>query len=350
MSEGMEAAGGPIRRALVTGGGGFLGSAIINALLARGVKVRSVARGDYPLLRGKGVETVQCDVSDGRVVLVDACRGCDVVFHVAAKAGVWGSYEEFHRANVGGTEQVLTACRAAGVRRLVYTSSPSVVFAGGDQEGIDESTPYPSSYHAHYPRTKAAAERLVLGANGPGLATVALRPHLIWGPGDPHMIPRIIERARAGKLRIVGSGTNRVDTVYVDNAALAHLDAAERLAPRTACAGQAYFIAQGEPRPLWDVVNDILRAANLPPVTRRVSARRAYWAGAVMELIWTVLGRKSEPPMTRFVARELSTSHWFDLTAAKRDLGYHPVTTYGEGILKLQGWLRTGAGRKLCQG
>jgi nucleoside-diphosphate-sugar epimerase len=331
-------------RALVTGGGGFLGGAIVRKLRARGDEVRSLSRGRYPELEQLGVETIQADLSDVDA-LARATAGCDVVFHVAAKAGVWGPEEEYYRVNVTGTDNVLTACRRTGIRRLVYTSSPSVVFNGRDMEGVDESVPYPEHYEAPYPKTKALAEQAVLRANGPDLATVALRPHLIWGPGDPHLIPRIVDRARRGRLRKIGSGENCVDTVYIDNAADAHLLAADRLGPGVPPAGKAYFIAQGEPRPLWEVINRILSAAGLPPVTRRVPAGVAHAAGAVLETVYRILRLSGEPPMTRFVARELATAHWFDLTAARRDLGYMPAVSFDEGMHRLEESFRTTASR-----
>src|SRR5262245_54910957 len=180
-------------RALVTGGGGFLGGAVVRRLVARGDAVRSLSRGAYPALATLGVEQCQADLADAGAVR-RAAQGCDVVFHVAAKAGLAGRFADYHAANVLGTQNVLAACRACGVRALVFTSSPSVVFDGTDMEGVDESAPYPLHYHAHYPATKAQAERLVLAANGPELATVALRPHLIWGPGDNHLVPRVLAR------------------------------------------------------------------------------------------------------------------------------------------------------------
>jgi nucleoside-diphosphate-sugar epimerase len=329
-------------RALVTGGGGFLGGAIVRKLVERGDQVRSLARGDYPALRDLGVETVRGDVADAGAV-ARAAEGCDVVFHVAAKAGVWGGYEDYHRANVEGTRNVIVACRARGVGRLVYTSSPSVVFDGRDMENADESAPYPARHEAAYPATKAEAERLALGVNGPGLAVTALRPHLIWGPGDNHLVPRIIARARAGRLRRVGRAVKLVDATYVDNAADAHLLAADRLAPGAPPAGRAYFIAQGEPMPVWDLVNRILAAAHLPPVGRSVPSWAAYLAGAAFEGAYHALGLASEPPMTRFVARELGTAHWFNLAAARRDLGYEPRVSTDEGLRRLEAWLQARA-------
>ena len=332
-------------KALVTGGGGFLGGAIVRRLRARGDHVRSFSRGDYPALARLGVETEIGNLADAAAV-ARAVAGVDVVFHVAARAGVWGRYTDYHRVNVTGTENVIAACRRHGVHRLVHTSSPSVVFCGRDQEGIDESVPYARRFLAHYPRTKALAEQRVLAANSADLATVALRPHLIWGPGDPHLVPRILERARAGRLRRLGREEKRVDTVYIDNAAEAHVRAADRLAPGSPVAGRAYFIAQGEPIPVWDLVNRILAAGSLPPVTRTVSPRTAYAAGAVLEFLYRVFRIEQEPPMTRFVARQLATAHWFDLTAARRDLGYEPTVCLEDGLARLADWLREEALRR----
>lgn len=325
-------------RALVTGGGGFLGGAIVRMLRERGDLVRSFSRGEYPQLTRLGVEQCRGDLTD-REALLRAAQGCDIVFHVAAKAGVWGSYDEFQRPNVIGTENVLSACTSLGISRLVFTSSPSVVFDGRDVEGGDESLPYPSAYHAHYPRTKALAEQLVLAANSPQLATVALRPHLIWGEGDNHLVPRILAKARAGKLRRIGSRPCLVDTVYVDNAARAHLLAADHLDPGSPPSGRAYFISNGEPIPLWEMVNRILAAADLPPVTRSIPPWLAYTAGTLCESTWGLLRLPHEPPMTRFVARELATAHWFDITAARRDLGYQPAVSLDEGFRHLREWL-----------
>lgn len=329
--------------ALVTGGGGFLGKAIVRRLLARGDEVRSFSRGDYPELRALGVKIHQGDLADAEAV-GRAAQGCDIVFHVAAKAGIWGPYQEYHRANVVGTENVLAACRHHGIARLVFTSTPSVVFSGKDMEGVDESAPYPEHYHAYYPETKARAERAVLGANDGRLATVALRPHLIWGPGDRHLVPRILARARTGTLRWIGSRPNRVDCVYIDNAAEAHVLAAERLSPGSAIAGKVYFISQGDPWPLWDLINRILEAGDLPPVVRTISPKLAYAAGWTLEMAYWLLGLKSEPRMTRFLAQELSTAHWFNIDAARRDLGYRPTVSIEEGMRRLQEYLRTERG------
>lgn len=324
-------------RALVTGGGGFLGSAIVRQLLDRGDEVVSFSRGSYPELAALGAKQCRGDLGDLQA-LAEAARGCDIVFHVAAKAGVWGSFQEYYQANVVGTGNVLAACRLNAISRLVYTGSPSVVFNGSDVEGGNESLPYPARFEAPYPHTKALAEQAVLAANSPELATVSLRPHLIWGPADNHLVPRIVAKARAGKLRRIGRRPCLVDTVYVDNAAEAHLNAADRLAPGSPPAGKAYFISNGEPLPVWEMVNRILAAAGLPPEERSVPASLAYAAGTVCETVWMALALSGEPPMTRFVARELATAHWFDISAARRDLGYQPRVSLDEGLRRLQQW------------
>ena len=325
-------------RALVTGGGGFLGKTIVRLLRARGIKVRSFSRSPHPALDALGVEHVCGSLSDAEAI-AGAVDGCDIVYHVAAKAGVWGPYEEFYEANVVGTRNVIEACRKSRVKKLVYTSSPSVVFDGNDMEGVNESVPYPNHFESYYPQTKAEAERLVLAANDDNLATVSLRPHLIWGPEDNHLVPRIVERGRKGALRRIGSKECLVDTIYVDNAAEAHLMAADKLQIGSPVTGKAYFLSQGEPLPLWDIVNRILAAAKLPPVIRTISPGLAYGIGWTLEKIYGSLGLKSEPRMTRFLAKELSTAHWFDISAARRDFGYEPSISIDEGMERLEKWL-----------
>ena len=325
-------------KVLVTGGGGFLGGVIVRMLRERGDGVRSFSRGEYPALAALGAEQVRGSLED-RNAVVAAAAGCDIVFHVAAKAGIWGSYHEFYQANVVGTGHVIAACQQNGINRLVYTGSPSVVFDGSDVEGGNESLPYPDFYEAYYPATKALAEQLVLAANSPELAVTSLRPHLIWGPGDNHLVPRIIAKGRAGKLRRIGTRPNLVDTVYVDNAARAHLQAADMLAPGSCVAGNCYFISNNEPLPLWEMVNRILAAAAIPPVTRSIPPKLAFAVGCICEAVWGTLRLQGEPPMTRFVAHELATAHWFDISAARRDFGYHPDISIDEGLLRLQQWL-----------
>ncbi|MBL0209319.1 MAG: NAD-dependent epimerase/dehydratase family protein [Holophagaceae bacterium] len=324
---------------LVTGGGGFLGGAVARLLLARGDSVRSLQRSDAPALRDLGAEIVRADLADAEAV-VSAAEGCDAILHIAAKAGVWGPFQAYYHANVIGTRNVLEACRKQGIQRLVYTSTPSVIHVGGDVEGVDESAPIASRFDTAYPATKAEAERMVLAANGPSLATVALRPHLIWGPGDPQLVARILSRARAGRLRLVGGGAKLIDSVYIDNAAHAHLLALDRLEPGSTCGGKAYFITQGEPMAQRDLINGILKAGNLPPCEKSISPKAAYAVGAALEIVWRILGREDEPMMTRFLARQLATAHWYSISAARRDLGYTPVVSVREGLARLEAYLR----------
>lgn len=324
-----------MKNALVTGGGGFLGSHIVHILLNKGIAVRTLQRSDHPELKKAGIESLTGDISDATTV-THAAEGCDVIFHVAAKTGVWGNYNNYYQCNVIGTKNVLDACKTHGIHKLIYTSSPSVVFSGDDEEGIDESTPYPDHFLTAYQKTKALAEQMVLDANSDSLATVALRPHLIWGPGDPHLVPRIIERARVGRLRLVGKQNNLVDSTYIDNAALAHVLAAKALVPDASCAGKAYFISNGEPLPMAELINKILAAASLSPVTKTTPTQLAYILGMMMEVAYKIFNLKGEPIMTRFVAKQLSCAHWYDLTAANRDFAYQAETSINEGMEKLK--------------
>ena len=323
---------------LVTGGGGFLGQALCRGLVERGHAVTSFNRGHYPALDTLGVTQVQGDLAD-RVVKdrIMACASHDAIFHNAAKAGAWGSYDSYYRANVVGTENVIAACRAHGIGKLVYTSTPSVTHRATHpvEGGTADTVPYGEGFKAPYAATKAIAERAVLAANDASLATVALRPRLIWGPGDNHILPRLVARARAGRLRLIGDGSNRVDCTYIDNAAQAHFDAFAQLAPGAACAGKAYFISNGEPRTLRELINAMLRAAGAPPVEKTLSFPVGYAIGAVCEVAWTVLPLRGEPPLTRFLAEQLSTTHWYDMAPATRDFGYVPRVTIAEGMRRL---------------
>ncbi len=324
---------------LVTGGGGFIGRSIVRALLDRGEGVRVLCRGDYPLLREWGVDLRRGDIRDHDVVAA-AVEGCDAVFHTAAHIDLWGPYEAFFSVNTLGTRHVIEACKKHRVPKLVYTSTPSVVHSGDTVSGVDESAPYPSHFEAHYPATKALAEQEVLSANTETLSTVAIRPHLVWGPGDSSALPRLVARAKAGRLRMVGR-PQRIDTTYIDNAVAAHLSAYDRLAPGSQTAGKAYFITQGEPLEGPTFINDMLDAAGLPPVTRTVPAPLARSAATVAEAIWNTFKLQSEPPVTRFLVSQLSTAHWYDISAARRDLGYDPAVSYAEGMVRLKAWARS---------
>ena len=324
--------------ALVTGGGGFLGRYIVEQLLARGDSVTVFARGAYPELESAGARVVRGDLRD-RDAVMQAAKGVDLVYHVAAKAGVWGPYEDFYAVNVTGTDHVIAACRAHGIRKLVYTSSPSVVFDGADQEGVDERAPYPETYESPYPQTKATGEQHVMAANSADLLTVSLRPHLVFGPRDNHLLPGLIARARKGMVPQVGEGSNRVDLTYVEDAARSHLLAADALSPGAAAAGSVYFISQDEPVDLWPWVREFLAALDLPPIRLRVSLPVARALGGAAAALYKGLKLKQEPPLTPFLASELAQSHYYDISRAKEELGYRPALTMAEATARTVAWL-----------
>jgi len=321
---------------LVTGGGGFLGQALCRGLCARGHEVVSFNRGRYAELDALGVQQLQGDLASADAVQA-AAKDCDAVFHNAAKAGAWGAYASYHAANVVGTRNVLDACRAHGITRLVYTSSPSVTHRATHpvEGGTADTVPYGEHLKAPYAATKRIAEEDVLAANDATLATVALRPRLIWGPGDNQLLPRLVERARAGRLRLVGDGSNRVDTTYIDNAAQAHFDAFDALQPGAPCAGRAYFISNGEPRTMRETVNALLAAAGAPRVEKALPFPLAYAVGCIAESLWHVLPLRGEPPLTRFLVEQLATTHWYDMGPARRDFGYVPRVSFDEGLRRL---------------
>ncbi|HVC95182.1 MAG TPA: NAD-dependent epimerase/dehydratase family protein [Pirellulales bacterium] len=330
---------------LVTGAGGFLGLYIVEQLVVRGDRVHGLGRRRYAELDRLGVETLRGDLRDAKAVEA-ACAGMDVVYHVAGVAGIWGPWDHYFANNTLGTRHVIAGCRHHGVPRLVYTSSPSVTFDGSGQCGVDETVPYPKHWLCHYPHTKALAEQEVLAANGKGgLATCALRPHLIWGPRDRHLVPRLIERARRGQLRRVGDGRNLIDMVYVENAATAHLQAADHLAAGSPVCGRAYFITQGEPVNCWQWIDQLLAQAGLPPVRKSVPTRVAWGIGAAMEAAHKLTGQTSEPRMTRFLAAQLGKSHYFKIDRARRDFGYDARVSTAEGMRRLAAEFGEGARR-----
>jgi len=322
-------------KALVTGGGGFLGFEIAKKLVKRGDSVRSFSRNEHPQLREINVEQITGDLADPQAV-GRAIAGCDVVIHTAAKAGMWGDYEEYYRPNVLGTQNIVAACLKHKVHHLVFTSSPSVVFNGNDMEGMNETAPYSSHFATHYPKTKAIAEQQVLAANSSQFSTVALRPHLIWGPGDHHLLPRFESRARAGKLCRITPLNKRIDTLYIENAADAHILAADGLFQKRPIAGKAYFISQGEPVEIWEMINQLLLAAGAPVVTRTVSKPVAMAFAWMTEMMHRISRNQNEPFITRFVVTGLSTSHWFNIDAARHDLGYVPKISTTEGLRLLR--------------
>jgi nucleoside-diphosphate-sugar epimerase len=329
--------------ALVTGAGGFLGRYLVERLVARGDCVRALCRKPDRSFESLGVETVLADVRN-REAVIEACRGMEIVFHTAGIAGLGGPWRNYHETNTLGTYHVVEGCRRHGVGRLVLTSSPSVTFDGSDQCGVDESAPYAKRWLAHYPRSKALAEQHVLASNGvDGLLTCSLRPHLIWGPRDRQLIPRLLRLTRAGQLRRVGDGTNRIDGIYVENAVDAHLLAADALRPGSPASGRAYFISQGEPVNCWEWINQILALAKLSPITRSISFPAAWRWGTLLELGYRLLRISGDPPMTRFLAAQLARNHYFDTRRAREDFGFHPRISLAEGMRRLGEELAAGA-------
>lgn len=319
---------------LVTGGGGFLGTAICRRLRHLGYDVVAFQRGGAQHLLSGGVHVHSGDICDQQA-LRDAAQGCEAIIHTAGKAGIWGPAEEYERININGTQTVIGICRECAIPRLIYTSSPSVVHGGDDIEGGDESLPLQTRFLSPYPATKARAEQMVLAANSAGLKTAALRPHLIWGPGDPHILPRLAAKVRRGVLALPGVN-KRVDTVFVDNAAQAHIDALHELSAAAKCAGKVYFISNDEPLPQGEIIGRLLAASGIAAEIRPVPIFAARWAAAVCETAWRVFGLASEPPLTRFSVDQLCTAHWYDISAAKRDLAYRPAVSIAEGLSKLQ--------------
>ncbi|MEM1411468.1 MAG: NAD-dependent epimerase/dehydratase family protein [Pseudomonadota bacterium] len=324
----------PARTVLVTGGGGFVGQAVCRQLAARGDRPIAFQRGAGEALDGTGIAVRQGDIREAADVTA-AMAGCDAVIHTAGKAGPWGDPELYHAINVTGTKHVIAACRTHGIGELVFTSSPSVAHGGGDIEGADESLPYPTEYAAAYPETKAAAEQLVMAASDDRLATVSLRPHLVWGPGDNHLLPRLVQKAQGGTLKLPGAD-KLIDTVYVDNAARAHLQALDALGTNPPCHGKTYFISNDEPVPQADIIRDLLSAVGVNVRIRPISPKAAMVAGSLAEWWWKRQGLKSEPPVTRWAAEQLSTAHWYDISAAKRDLGYRPEISIRDGLERLR--------------
>ncbi len=324
-------------KVFVTGGRGFLGSAIVQQLVGEGYEVVTFSRGQYKAVEKHGIIHHKGNLSDF-ANLKTAMRGCEAVFHVAAMTGIWGSHASFYETNVTGTKNIIKACVELGIHHLVYTSSASVIYQGSS-EGKNEALPYPKKFDALYPLTKAIAEQAILAANGPDLITCALRPHLIWGPNDTHLLPRLLVRRRKDQLRLIGNKEYRVDTIYVDNAACAHLQALKMMNRNPdSVAGKAYFISQDEPITIGAFINRLLDTAGLPPVNKTMNADIALFAGWLFQNVYNLFNIHSEPVLTVFLAKQLSSSHWYDISAAKRDFGFAPSISIDEGMKRLKMW------------
>ena len=309
-------------RTLVTGASGMLGAGVACALAARGDDVTVLQR----RASGLGVREVLGDVADAAVVR-RAVAGCEAVVHLAAKVDVVGPWAEYERANVEGTRVVVAACEAAGVARLVHVSSPSVAHGGAALMGVGAGPADPGAARGAYARSKAVAERIALGA---ALSVVAIRPHLVWGPGDTQLVGRIVERARAGRLVMIGTGAALIDTTYVDNAVDALVAAVD-----AEVSGEALVVSNGEPRPVGEILRRLCAAAGVPGPRRHVPVPVALGAGTVVERVWSVLGRRDTPPLTRFLAEQLSTAHWFDQRRTREALVWAPRVSLDEGFARL---------------
>lgn len=326
---------------LVTGGGGFMGMALIKRLIAEGHKVTSFSRREYPLHWALGISSIQGDITDAAAV-ADACKNRDVVYHLAAKMGDWGNYQDFYATNVTGTENVIKGCKKHGVSRIIFTSSSSVVFDGNDLEGIDETYPYPEKQLSHYADTKAIAEQLILEANSDSLKTISLRPHLVWGPYDGYLIPWILNHAASGRLRRIGDREHFKDTTYIDNMTDALMLASKALESNPEACGKALFITNGEPSRVWDFINSILQVAGYEPVKKKIPEKLALTAAGISEWFHRIFKLGSEPFLTRYAIRELCSNHWFDISAARELLGYTPRVSNSEGFRQLRSYLRKG--------
>ncbi|MFA6928887.1 MAG: NAD-dependent epimerase/dehydratase family protein [Lentisphaeria bacterium] len=325
---------------LVIGGGGFLGKQIVSRLRSAGAAVRVLGRHLYPDLLALGVECRQGDVTDLRTVQ-QVCLGIDTVFHTASLSFMWGKRDLLYQVNVEGTANVIKACREVGIQRLIYTSSPSVVIGENSIVNGDESLPYPECYGSDYPRSKSLAEQLVLQANKHGdstekqLLTCAIRPHLLWGPGDPHILPRIRKAATQGRLRQIGDGRNLITITQVENAAYAHLLAALELAGSARCAGKAYFIGDAEPIYLWPWLNQVLSIWGLPRIRKHAPWGPTRFLALLSEGLHDLFPWLGEPFMTTFIVDQLVRSHSFSHQAAARDFGYFPIVSPQAGLQKL---------------
>ncbi len=334
-----------MKRALVTGGGGFVGRYIVKLLISQGVETSVVGRNSYPEIEELGAKCLVGDICDASFMNT-SLESIDTVFHVAALAGIWGDWKDYYHINVVGTKNVIASCIANKVSTLVYTSTPSVVFNGDNIVNGDENLPYAEKFLCHYAKSKVMAEKLVLESNNESdsFNTCAIRPHLVWGPGDPHLIPRLLERGRKKQLKKVGDCNNLVDISYVENVAEAHILVARNLENTRTAAGQAYFISQGDPVKLWDWIDELFFEMKVDSIDSRVSFGTAYYAGAFLEGFHKLFLPNQEPRMTRFLAEQLAKSHCFSIDKAKKDFDYFPRISTKEGMERLSKWYETQKG------
>lgn len=317
-------------KVLVTGASGMLGRAAAQALIDRGDEVCVLQRRPS----GLACRELLGDVADPTLVR-RAATGQDAVLHLAAKVDVVGRWPDYVSANIEGTRSVVDACRSARVSRLVHVSSPSVAHAGRPLVGVGAEGADPGRARGHYARSKAVAEQLALAADSPALAVLVVRPHLVWGPGDTQLVARIVARARAGRLAVLGPGAALIDTTYVDNACSALVAAVDACGPAH---GEPLVVSNGEPRPVREVLVRLCRAAGAPEPRHQIPVRFGRLAGAAVDAAWAVSRRQDTPPITRFLAEQLSTAHWFDQRRTRAVLGWQPHVSLDAGFAKLADW------------
>jgi len=327
---------------LVSGGTGFVGQAVTKQLVALGHEVHTIGRNPTSIddeVKNQTHHTLDLTKDDLPKSLL---QDTEIFFHIAAKAGIWGPYSEFFNANVIATRKILKACQYYRIPKLIYTSTPSVVFSEKPIQNGTEALPYGKNEFSPYAQTKSMAEQEVLEAHLPGkLQTIALRPHLVWGKGDPHLLPRVIQRHKAGKLKIIGDGMNQVDLTHIDNVAHAHICAMKAMLLNQNLGGKPYFISQGEPVYLWEWLNQLFLLLDLPPLSRSLNFKTAFLLGAGLEGVWNLLKIKREPPMTRFVACQLAHDHWFSIKSAQADLGYEPIKKMNQAMNETLPWFQS---------
>ena len=323
-------------KVLVTGAGSLLLGGVAAALHARGDEVVCLQRHVATFAGSDDVQQVLGDARDQGAVQ-RAATGCEAIVHGAARVGVVGSWPEFEGVNVKGTANVLYNARACGVSRVVYVSTPSVAHSGHSIVGAGADPAVVGRKGAYYAESKAIAEQVAVAANTDELAVVVVRPHLVWGPGDTQLVGRLVERAAAGRLAMVGHGSALIDSTYIDNAISAHVAALDAVHPGAACAGRAYVIANGEPRTVYELIEGICLAAGVPFEPRHVPVKVALGLGSVVERLWPRL-RDDEPPITRFLAEQLGTAHWFDPRPARDDLSWSPRVSLADGFELLRQW------------
>ena len=323
-------------KVLVTGTGSLLLGGIASELLRRGDEVVCLQRRPAAFIGHQNAREVLADVCDEEAVAL-AAEGCDAIIHGAARVGVVGSQKEFFDTNVRGTENIIHAAAQQGISRLVFVSTPSVAHTGSSLIGAPAGDAEIGRSRSYYAESKAIAERTVLTARNEQLAVVAIRPHLVWGPGDTQLVGRIVERAASGQLAVIGTGNALVDSTYIDNAISAHIAALDALHVGSACDGNAYVVSNGEPRTVNELMRSMCESAGVLFEPRHLSLALGIRLGSVIERLWPLM-RSSEPPITRFVAEQLGTAHWFDQRSVQQDLQWAPTVTIDEGFERLTQW------------